>query len=185
MHANASSRVCDHPGCREPGTYRAPQARQALDSFYWFCLEHVRAYNRSWNYCAGMNTEEIEANIRSDAVWRRPTWRFGTGGRRIWSEEELDDSLGILGRRKRPAHTGSSGNDGNAARRYWSPSSPEGKALATMGLEGTVTLQALKMRYKELAKKHHPDANGGCKLAEERLKSINEAYAVLRKTITA
>jgi len=165
--------------------YRAPQARQALKSFYWFCLEHVRAYNRSWNYCAGMNTEEIEANIRSDAVWGRPTWRFGTGRRRIWSEEHLDDPFGVLGRRKRPAGHGRSGSDGDAARRYWSPGSAQGKALATMGLEGPVTLEALKMRYKELAKKHHPDANGGCKLAEERLKSINEAYAVLRKTITA
>ena len=38
----------------------------------------------------------------------------------------------------------------------------------------------MKTRYKELAKRHHPDANGGDRAAEERLKTINIAYATLR-----
>ena len=38
----------------------------------------------------------------------------------------------------------------------------------------------LKARYKVLVKLHHPDAHGGDKAAEEKLKIINQAYATLK-----
>jgi len=43
----------------------------------------------------------------------------------------------------------------------------------------------VKSRYHELAKRHHPDANGGSRDAEERLKTINLAYATLRSRLVA
>src|ERR1700752_5169445 len=70
-------RCCDYPGCVAGGDYRAPKSRLHLRDYYWFCLEHVRAYNAAWNYYAGMSDNEIEAEIRSDTVWQRPTWRLG------------------------------------------------------------------------------------------------------------
>ena len=42
-----------------------------------------------------------------------------------------------------------------------------------------VTLEQVKITYRELAKKYHPDVNVGNKVAEERFKDINEAYRVL------
>ena len=57
--------------------------------------------------------------------------------------------------------------------------------LHTLGLEWPVSIEALKSRYKELAKLHHPDANGGDRAAEERLKAINIAYAALRTHLSA
>jgi DnaJ-class molecular chaperone len=48
-----------------------------------------------------------------------------------------------------------------------------------LDLAGGFTLFELKRRYKQLAKKHHPDLHGGDKAAEERLKLINEAYTYL------
>lgn len=36
------------------------------------------------------------------------------------------------------------------------------------------------MRYKQLVKRFHPDANGGDKAAEERFKEISEAYSYLK-----
>jgi curved DNA-binding protein CbpA len=39
----------------------------------------------------------------------------------------------------------------------------------------------IKQQYKKLVKIHHPDANGGAKTAEEKLKSINLAFSVLEK----
>ena len=43
----------------------------------------------------------------------------------------------------------------------------------------------VKTRYKQLAKQHHPDANNGDRDAEERLKTINQAYAALRGRLGA
>jgi curved DNA-binding protein CbpA len=42
----------------------------------------------------------------------------------------------------------------------------------------------LKARYKELVKRFHPDANGGDKAAEERLKLVNQAYATLKNSVS-
>jgi hypothetical protein len=63
-----------------------------------------------------------------------------------------------------------------------SPDSPEGRyiaALAILDLKPGATEKEIKARYKELAKRHHPDRNGGDRAAEERLKEINQAYTVL------
>jgi hypothetical protein len=46
--ARAAARLCDHPGCAAAGDYRAPRSRNRLDVFFWFCLDHVRAYNAQW-----------------------------------------------------------------------------------------------------------------------------------------
>src|SRR5580692_6032312 len=71
------ARLCDHPGCEAGGEYRAPRSRIELDHYFWFCLEHVRGYNAAWNYYAGMSEREIEAEIRRDTVWQRPSWKLG------------------------------------------------------------------------------------------------------------
>ena len=42
-----------------------------------------------------------------------------------------------------------------------------------------VTLEEIKIAYRQVAKKYHPDGNIGDKLAEERIKDINEAYRIL------
>ena len=49
-----------------------------------------------------------------------------------------------------------------------------------LNLSAPVDLAAVKARYKALVKQHHPDANGGDRDAEERLKSINHAYGTLK-----
>ena len=42
-----------------------------------------------------------------------------------------------------------------------------------------VTSEQIKNAYRKQAKKYHPDVNVGNKIAEERIKDINEAYRVL------
>ena len=42
-----------------------------------------------------------------------------------------------------------------------------------------VTIEQIKSAYRKQAKKYHPDVNVGNKLAEERIKDINEAYRTL------
>ena len=57
--------------------------------------------------------------------------------------------------------------------------------IQQLGLDWPVSMEALKARYKELAKRHHPDANGGDRASEERLKTINIAYAAVRHYLNA
>jgi DnaJ-like protein len=166
-------RLCDHPDCTAGGDFRAPKSRLDLHDYYWFCLDHVRAYNAAWNYYAGLSDSEIEAEIRSDTVWQRPSWRLGDRHGPGWVER-LRDPLGVLSGRGR---RGRAGSNGEAARRVLSARE---QALAVFEIEPPFTPARLKARYKTLVKLHHPDAHGGDKAAEEKLKIINQAYATLK-----
>jgi hypothetical protein len=178
--AGTPIRVCDHPDCVAGGDFRAPKSRLDLHDYYWFCLDHVRAYNAAWNYYVGMSDREIEAEIRSDTVWQRPTWRLGDRHGPGWAAR-VRDPLGAFS-------GGAGGREGGgdrdrpnreAARRALSV---QDQALAVFEIEPPFTPVRLKARYKALVKLHHPDAHGGDKAAEEKLKIINQAYATLKAT---
>jgi DnaJ-domain-containing protein 1 len=170
----APGRFCDMPECCAAGEYRAPRSRQSLRDYYWFCLEHVRAYNANWDFYKGMSPAQIELELRADTAWQRPSWPLGRLGTGQLDESLLHDPLGILektrGQPRRPA------NQAPAELR---------EPLATLGLEWPLSMDELKSRYKALAKRHHPDANGGDRAAEERLKVINLAYAAVRGKLAA
>ena len=163
------ARTCDHPGCQLEGEYRAPQGRDRLDSYYWFCLDHVRAYNAGWDYYAGMSSQQIEQEKRRDTTWQRPTWKLGTNGGSPGFK--LHDAFGIL--------DDDEGGGQSAAASHPRRSFHEADAMRTLGVSDPLTLADLKTRYKELVKQFHPDANGGDRLAEEKFKTINSAYTTL------
>jgi hypothetical protein len=163
------------PACGAQGEYRAPKSRQNLHEYWWFCLEHVRAYNGSWDYYKGMSPGQIEAQLRADTAWQRPSWPLGRlGSYHAWEGEHLRDPLHVL----------SAGRMRRAADRHQDhPPTDLREPLATLGLSWPTTLNAVKLRYKELAKRHHPDANGGSRESEEHLKTINLAYAAIRSRL--
>jgi hypothetical protein len=169
---DAPGRCCDMPECIAAGEFRAPKSRSQLNDYHWFCLEHVRAYNAGWDFYKGMSPGEIEAQTRADTSWQRPTWPLGGLGRTNFAEERLRDPLDVLnaGRMRRGPDPSDTPNELR-------------EPLAALGLGWPLTLDALKTRYKELAKRHHPDANGGNRDAEERLKTINLAYAAVRSRL--
>ena len=169
-------RGCDHPGCRDYGDYRAPKSRDSLSEYYWFCLDHVRAYNSSWDYYAGLGAEEIEAMVRQDTTWQRPTWPLGQrmSGSHRFDASRIRDGFGVFDE-----------NFGESAK----PAAPaastaEMSALKEMNLSYPLTVDVLRARYKELCKLHHPDANGGDKQAEERFKRIGQAYKTLMESLS-
>ena len=47
-------------------------------------------------------------------------------------------------------------------------------------LDGQATQAKIKTRYKDLVKRHHPDANGGDRSSEDKLREIIQAYNYLR-----
>lgn len=167
----AVTRVCEYPDCQVEGIYRAPRDRDG-QAHYWFCLDHVRAYNKAWNFFEGMSEDEILAYQREDVTGHRPTWRFGISSEELGANAQTD-AFGLF----RDAWSREGG--GKKSRRQELRDPELNRALDIMNLEHPIDRGTIKTRYKELVKRHHPDANGGDKKAEERLKLINEAYSYL------
>src|SRR5215471_8723001 len=73
---------CEWHGCKEKATHRAPKGRGREKDYWRFCLGHVRQYNHSYNFFAGMSDDAI-AKYQKDAVTgHRPTWKMGMNGGR-------------------------------------------------------------------------------------------------------
>lgn len=162
-------RACDCSGCSKPGDYRAPRSREHLSEYYWFCLDHVREYNRQWDYFSGMNSAQIEEHIRSATVWERPSWPMGEWAIR---EQNLRDQVmrEFFG-------------EGSAHKEPPPPPMPtsEREALNLLELTPPVTFAVVKAQYRVMVKRHHPDANSGSREAEEKFKNINQAFTVLKQ----
>ncbi len=167
---DAPGQGCDAPGCAALGEYRAPKSRSGAREFHWFCLDHVREFNASWDYYKDMSPGEIEAQLRADTSWQRPSWPLGRLGQTARMDEALEQELHAFAYRPRAKPAAPN------------PAAPPDlrEPLNVLGLIWPVTLEAVKIKYKELAKRHHPDANNGDKRSEEMLKTINLAYAALR-----
>ncbi len=174
----APGRCCDVTGCPNEGGYRAPKSRDSLRDYFWFCLDHVRAYNASWDFYKGMTPGQIEAHMRDDTGWQRPTWPLGRLGGGMPEEDLVHDRLDILGAAgMRQGRQRGQGPAQGAPPDLRQP-------LDTLGLHWPVSLDEVKTRYKALAKTHHPDANGGDRKSEERFKVINLAYAQVRSHLS-
>ncbi|MBY0356284.1 MAG: J domain-containing protein, partial [Rickettsiales bacterium] len=159
-----SGHPCTATGCHQDGTHRAPKTRGETPEYLWFCLEHVREYNKSWNYFEGMSREEIEDYMKDAVTGHRPTWYMGGNG--AASPERLQEALErfmSLGMKQRTPVT---------------PPIPRKlkKALDELEMEHPTTHKDIKKRYKALVKQYHPDVNRADKDAEERFKSITQAY---------
>lgn len=163
------SRQCAAENCIQKGIHRAPKSRNALRDYIWLCLDHVRTYNRAWNYYEGLHGAALEAEIRRATIWERPSWKFATGQP---SDQRLDDVMGLFASENR------NGNKVNSTL-----SKEERQAWRVMQLEPVKDIEIVKHQYKQLAKQNHPDKNKGDADAEERLKEINLAYALICKSI--
>jgi hypothetical protein len=187
----AEDRMCDWPDCDGHGEHRAPKDRDNLRNYFWFCLEHVRDYNKSWNYFDGMETDEFAAMTWSAAKWDRPTWPMGTTGTSGMNAAHQASHIRAASQAFREVPT-----PGEVSLREYveaknSRQLPPDvrKALNVLGLNSTATLQDVKKRFKQLVKRFHPDANGGAtsqatesEKAQEQLRGIIAAYSHLVKS---
>lgn len=169
------SKKCHHNNCNGPGEYRAPRSRFSNEGYYYFCLEHIRNYNKEWDYFKDMTSEEIMAHRISDITWRRPTWS-AKNTRALFQISEhpfLEQPIGIIHNKQHLS-----------AFPLPHKSSPEFKAIRTLDLNYPFSPECLKKQYLVLVKTYHPDRNEGCRVSEERLKKINVAYKTLCKYIS-
>lgn len=166
---------CEFEGCGKPGTHRAPKGRDREGEYFHFCLDHVREYNKSYNYFIGMDDERVRAWQKDSLTGHRPTWKMGVNAKAEGVNENRAQANPGFGRAY-----------GAWRARRDEPRQPklkalEARAFETLGLAENTRGPAIKSRYKELVKRHHPDANGGDRSSEERLRQIIQAYTLLKK----
>ena len=180
--------VCEWPSCNAVATHRAHKGRLRENEHWRFCLGHVRQYNHSYNFFAGMSEDAI-AKYQKDAITgHRPTWKMGmNGGRpsarshsaRFHPDMAADDPFEVL--RELGARGAHAGEAEHLRRRETRViRNAERKALEVLGLEADANTHDIKGRFKVLVKRHHPDANGGDRSSEDRLRAIIEAYNYLK-----
>lgn len=174
--------ACQWKGCGEAGLYKAPVGRGQEGKYYLFCLDHVRQFNAAYNYFEGWSSAEVEAFQRDAVIGHRPTWKTGTTGdargarpgvtTRTTFGEAFSEPHEFLDSRRM-------GRDKAAPVRRLKPL--ERKALDALGLTERADREQIKARFKELVKLHHPDANGGDKRSENKLREIIQAYNYLKQ----
>jgi hypothetical protein len=173
------TKPCDISTCPHRGDFRAPKSREVLNDYYWFCLEHVREYNQNWDFFKGMSQADVEKQIYKNMVGDRPTWRSTEAGRP--TEAGLrEDKIRKFIYDTYKGNTAEENAKENVKVKIHSIPHPAVEALAVMNLTPPVEWEAVKIRYKMLAKKYHPDINGMDKISEEQLKKINLAYSILK-----
>lgn len=165
-------RPCEFGSCQAEGAHRVSRSREHIDEYMWMCLAHARAHNESWDFFSGMSEREIEA-FRIDAITgHRPTWPLGKRSARAqMGKFQVDDRIHAFADEDLEVATRPPERKFTGLQR---------QAFNMLNLEERASLQEIKARYKELVKRFHPDANGGDRGAEERLKQVIKAYGVLR-----
>jgi curved DNA-binding protein CbpA len=170
--------VCQWEGCDQPGTHRAPVGRQREGEYYHFCFDHVREYNKSYNYFSGLDDDSVARFQKESTIGNRPTWTMGVNR---WGSAPGDDFDPRVAASARVRARLAGRQSGYAATRTRKLRTLEIKALDDLGLPQSSTPEAIKARYKELVKRHHPDANGGDRSSEDRLRQIIQAYKLLKQ----
>ena len=166
--------ICEWSKCKKIGVYRAPVEKDNSKKFKLLCLEHIKAFNKSWNYFADMKVEEIENFIKSDLTWHKPTKSFGSSENffRILWVNALEDKPGIL-------------KDSILKNFKKSKFSDKDRdALKILGLKNDTNWSDIQKRFKILVKKYHPDKNQGSREYEDILKKITLAYSQLRLSMS-
>jgi DnaJ-domain-containing protein 1 len=174
---------CSWEGCAELGLYRAPKGHRSEGEFHNFCLEHVRHYNTAFNFFSGMDPDQLEEALhKPQAAAARPA--FG-----------LNNKTGAPKMRRMRARDPNQrfGDPLNIFARYnWAQSKEpkrervqplhelDRRALETLGFHAMTKPEEIKKAYKSLVKIHHPDANGGDRASEDRLRAIIAAYTHLK-----
>ena len=171
--------VCQWPGCACEATHRAPKGRMRENEYWRFCLEHMREYNSSYNYFAGMSDDAVARYQKDAVIGHRPTWKMGFNGGvdRFTARERRTIrstccASSVRGRGARRHGETRAGGAADAQRRA--------QGVRHAGSGDRCGAAEIKARFKELVKRHHPDANGGDRSTEDRLVEIIQAYNYLK-----
>lgn len=185
----SSDERCNWPGCGEQGEFRAPGPRppgfDGPGDYRWLCLDHVREFNSGYDFFDGMDAEEISRAQSPLGGWDRETRAFnataGVDSAPRWAD--FADPLDAIGKRARIFRKRAHAADHAQSRADGTPLTfEERRAFETLDLGVDADRKTLRKRYTELLRRYHPDHNGGDRSHEARLKSVVDAYKLLRKS---
>lgn len=173
------TRICAHPDCTLEAEYPAPADPKNYKKRIYFCLEHVKEYNKKWNGLEGMSSDEI-FTMQVGGHWDRPTWKMGLESKSYktaTAHQRTQDPYSMFGERTQDPKT----------RREPPPEEPHKRtvpgqirrACETLGVSSLKDMEAIKKAYRALVKKHHPDINKDAEDAGKRIKELNDAYKTL------
>ena len=165
--------ICEWDKCSKTAMYKAPAEKDNSRKFRLFCLEHIKIFNKNWNYFSDMNENEIEYFIKSDLTWHKPTKSFGSSENFfniLWGNA-LEDKFNIF---KNSNHKDFKKTNLSEKDRY---------ALEILGLKYGTKWSDIQKKFKTLVKKYHPDKNHGSKKYEDILKKVTLAYSQLKLSI--
>jgi len=137
----------------------------------------VRAFNAGYDYFKGLSAEEAASARTGHPSWDRASRPFATNADP--GRMKMEDPLGVFSGLK-----GFSGRFGAASTRPDGVrlSAKDRQALKALGLGEDATLEAIKKQYKRLARRYHPDTNGGDRSQEHELHKVIDAYTHLSQS---
>jgi len=163
--------ICEWENCKNNGEFKAPVERDNSKRYKWLCEEHIKLFNKNWNYFEGMSQSEIEDFLKSDLTWHRPTQKFSSSDNFfsiLWNNA-LSDKFNIFQDEK---------IINNLKTRKLSDKDKD--AFIIMGLDFNSDWLTVQKKFKTLVKKFHPDRNAGNKQFEDKLKKVTLAYSHLK-----
>ena len=157
----------------ENGYYKAPIEKDNSKKYRILCLNHVREFNKNWNYFEGMNDDQIYEFLKSDMTWHKPTQSFSSSDNffKILWNNALKDELNKYKINDQLDHMNQFKFNNNDI-----------KAFSILGVSVGIKWERVQEKFKKLVKKFHPDMNSGNKKYEDKLKVVTLAYTQLKNT---
>lgn len=170
---------CHWDDCQKTGAHRAPVGQGADGLFFQFCAEHVREYNKGYNYVPALSSPLVARYQKEAIAGSRPTLGTTTAARpdkMPLPSTARSGSAKTINARKAAADRVAHKVEQQARRLRVL----EAKAFETLGLPENATPEEIRTRYKERLKMHHPDANEGSRSSEAELRASIEAHKILK-----
>ena len=164
--------ICNWNKCKKIARFKAPLEKDNSKNYKLLCFEHIKEFNKKWNYFEGMSKGEIDFFLKSDMTWHRPTQKFNSRDsffNILWNNA-LNDNFEIFKNIKK-----------NKSILNQKLSKKDREAFLALNLSINSNWIAVQKKFKILVKKFHPDMNSGNRIFEEKLKSITIAYNHLKK----
>ena len=177
---------CQWDGCTNRGIHKAPLGYEHEGKHLYFCINHVREYNKTYNYFSGLD-DDSTAKLRREVQTEPPlTWKTGIDRKDSERGQTEQRSWQACARAQARGYDnayirGTAFVAGRNEPRHRKLKTLEKKSFEILGIVPLTPADQITSRYKDLVKRHHPDANGGNRSTEDLLQKIIQSYKILKQ----